>query len=426
MELIKENPKIALAYDLSLLTIALLIAVLPKLVVLGFLFMFTTIVYGLTKKQFSFQFDSILAAFAVLYLIYLLGAVFTHNPSAASRYLEYKLSFLLVPFLFSFRPKFRSNLSFPIIGLSLGILAVSIWGLTKAFAVYAITHYALAAFTASNICVDHPTYFAAFTMVSIAGIWYLYKIKSPGFTGKWIFLYLLFAIVMLFLSYAMAAILFFLLVVSFLILRWIYIKINRWIAILLLVISPFLLFFTVTNIPAFKDEINNSMIAFKSYIANPSEFIQGREGVPSGDQVRLIMWTVSAKAWWKHPFGVGTGNVDEYLSLELKAAGQKELAHKDENNEIRYNPHNQFLQTGLEVGLLGIFTFLFVLISSIRKGFKTSNWLLILVVSCLIFNCLFESILQRQTGIVFFTFWICLLLIHSKSITQIQINRQND
>ncbi len=426
MDSTKENQKIALAYNLSLLMIAFLIAVLPKLVVLGFLAMFVIVVFGLVKKQFFFQFDSVLTAFVLLYIIYVVGAFFTHNSAAAGKYLEYKLSFILMPFLFSFRPKFAFKLSFPIIGLSLGILAVSIWGIAKAIAVYSVTHYALTAFTASNICIDHPTYFAAFTMVSMAGIWYLHKIKSPGFTGKWIFLYLLFAIVMLFLSYAMAGILFFILLVSFLILRWIYIKINKWIAISLLVFSPFMLYFTVTNIPAFKDEINNSVVAFKNYISNPSDFIQGEEGVPSGDKVRLIMWTVSAKAWWKHPFGVGTGNVDEYLSLELKAAGQKELAQKDENHEIRYNPHNQFLQTGLEVGLLGIFTFLFMLIFSIRKGFKTQNWLLVLVVSCLIFNCFFESILQRQTGIVFFTFWICLLVIHSKSILQIQLNPQND
>ncbi len=426
MESIAENNKIALAYHLSLLSIAFLIAILPKMVVLGFLLMFLSIVYGLIRKQFIFQFDSVLGAFALLYVIYLIGAFFTHNSSAAGKYLEYKLSFILMPFLFSFRPKFVLKLSFPIIGLSLGILAVSIWGFTKAIAVYSVTNYALAAFTASNICIDHPTYFAAFTMVSMAGIWYLHKIKSPGFVEKWIYLYILFAIVMLFLSYAMAAILFFLLVVSFLIFRWIYFKINKWIAISLLVFLPFMLFFTVTNIPAFKDEINNSMVAFKSYIANPSVFIQGEEGIASGDKVRLIMWTVSAKAWWKHPFGVGTGNVDEYLSLELKAAGQKELSQKDQNNEIRYNPHNQFLQTGLEVGAFGFFTFLFILIFSIRNGLKTPSWLLILVVSCLIFNCLFESILQRQTGIVFFTFWICLLVIHSKSIFHIQLNQRND
>jgi O-antigen ligase len=425
MKLVKENKNIALAYNLSLLSIVFLIAILPKMVVWGFILMFLSVVFGLIKKQFSFQFNSVLLAFTLLYFIYLIGACFTHNYSAAAKYLEYKLSFILIPFLFSFRPKFEFKLSFPIIGLSLGIIAVSIWGFAKAFAVYSVTHYALTAFTASNICVDHPTYFAAFTLVSVAGIWYLHKIKSRGFTGKWIFLYLIFAVIMLFLSYAMAAILFFLLIVSFMILRWIYFKINRWLAISMLLFLPFLMFFTITNIPAFKDEINNSMVAFKSYIENPSEFIHREEGVASGDKVRLIMWTVTAKAWWKYPFGVGTGNVDEYLSLELKAAGQKELAQKDEKNEILYNPHNQFLQTGLEVGAFGFFALLFILGTSIRIGLKTQNWLLLFVISCLIFNCLFESILQRQTGIVFFTFWICILVIHSKSTFPNKLNQPN-
>jgi O-antigen ligase len=155
------------------------------------------------------------------------------------------------------------------------------------------------------------------------------------------------------------------------------------------------------------------MEALKSYVAHPSKFVEGKNEGLSGDQVRLVMWTVSVKAWSNNPLGVGTGNVDECLSKELKRIGQNELAKLGENREIRYNPHNQFLQIGLEIGILGLIVFLYTMVSAIRRGLFHQNWFLILLVSCLLFNCLFESMLQRQTGIVFFTFWICLLSVHS-------------
>jgi O-antigen ligase len=413
MELIKNKVTFAHSYQLSLGLIALLIAFLPKMVVLGFILLFVSIIFGIKNKQVKFHIDTVLLSFTLLYVAYLIGCAFTHNSDAAGKYLEYKLSFILVPLLFSFRPKFNVNLAFPIVGLSVGIIASSLLGILKALSIYSETNIAFTSFTSSNICIDHPSYFAAMTTVSIAGIWFLHKNKYSGFTRNWVFIYMIFALCMLCLSYAMAGILFLLLVTSWIILRWIYTKINPWFSLSLLLVFPILLFFSVTNVSGFKDEITNSMEALKSYVANPSKFVEGKNEALSGDHVRLVMWTVSVKAWSKHPWGVGTGNVDECLSKELKQIGQNELATLGDNGEIRYNPHNQFLQIGLEIGILGLFVFLYGLISAIRRGLANKNWFLILIVSCLLFNSLFESMLQRQTGIVFFTFWICLLSVHS-------------
>jgi O-antigen ligase len=413
MELIKNKVTIALSYQLSLGLIALLMAFLPKMVVLGFIFMFASIIFGIKNKQVKFHVDSVLLSFTLLYVAYLIGCIFTDNADAAGKYLEYKLSFILVPLLFSFRPKFNVNLAFPIIGLSIGIMASSLLGILKAISIYSETKIAFTSFTSSNICIDHPTYFAAMTTVSIAGIWFLHKNKFAGFTGNWVFIFLVFALCMLCLSYAMAGILFLLLVTSWIILRWIYTKINRWFFLSLLIIFPILLFFSITNVSGFKDELTNSMEALKIFATDPNKFVEGKNEALSGDQVRLVMWTVSVNAWSKNPWGVGTGNVDECLSRELKRIGQNELATLGDNREIRYNPHNQFLQIGLEIGFLGLFIFLYGMISAVRRGLTSKNWFLILIVSCLLFNSLFESMLQRQAGIVFFTFWICLLSVHS-------------
>lgn len=121
-----------------------------------------------------------------------------------------------------------------------------------------------------------------------------------------------------------------------------------------------------------------------------------------------------------HPFGVGTGNVDEYLSKELVKLKQKELIHHN------YNPHNQFLQTAVEIGFFGLLVLFSIVFFGLYYGFKYRNWLLIIIIGSLFFNCLFESMLQRQSGIVFYCFWICLLECYLKSNSQLFSKNQND
>lgn len=405
----KINP-LAFSYHFSLGLIAFLIASFPKLIVLGFISLFLSLLFAGMKKQVKFSFHPVLMGFVLLYLAYVVGSFFTNNPHLAGNYLEYKLSFILIPILFSFRPRFKVETSYALIGLVLGIILVSIFGIAKAFTIYSTTGVFLTSFTSSSICIDHPTYYAAFVTVSSMGVLYYFRSKTIFFVKTWVYPFLFFGFIMLLLSYSMAAILFLFLLIALVVLRWLYVRINKWLTLSLLVFAPFLLFLSLTNLPAFKDEIKNTTDAFQAYLSNPSEFVKGHEGVPSGDKVRLIMWTVSASECLEHPFGVGTGNVDAALSEGLFKIGQEEMAQKDEHQEITYNPHNQFLQTTLEIGVFGLLILSFILGKSIQIGYQSNNWFLVFLVCNLIFNSLFESMLQRQSGIVFFTFFICLLV----------------
>ena len=84
-------------------------------------------------------------------------------------------------------------------------------------------------------------------------------------------------------------------------------------------------------------------------------------------------------------------------------------------NGIQYNPHNQFLQTALEIGIVGLLLLLTLFGSTLRFAWKHRNYALLIMTACLVFNALFESMFQRQSGIVFFSFWICLLIVYSNS-----------
>lgn len=405
--------KLAFGYSFSLGLIAFLITSFPKLIALGFILLFITLLVAGFKKQLKFTLQPVLLGFILFYLAYFVGYFFTENAHLAGNYLEYKLSFILIPLLFSFRPKFNVETSYSIIGLVLGVVTISILGISKAFSIYSTTGNLLTSFTSSSICIDHPTYYAVFVTASLIGVLYYYRLQTVFFHKTGVFLFIGFAVVMLFLSYSIAAILFLFLLIAFVVLRGMYLKFNKWVTLTTLFFAPFLLFFVLTRVPALKDEIKNTTDAFQAYLSNPAKYVSGHEGVPSGDKVRLIMWTVSASECLKHPLGVGTGNVDEALSVGLSQIGQAEMAKKDANNEITYNPHNQFLQTTLEIGIFGLMIFGFILWKSIQIGLKNKNWFLIIITCSLIFNGLFESVLQRQSGIVFYTFFLCLYSLNT-------------
>ena len=409
-----EKPKLNIQdyYHLSVSLIMILIAVVPRLVLIGFVFMFLISIYGFIKNQFILKINTIIIAFILFYIIYCFGILFSNDRSSALKVLEYKLSFLLIPIVFIFKPKFNFKLAYPIIGLAGGIVVVSVLGFVKAVKIFQLTQNISESFKSSNICIDHPTYYSAMTTVAMAGFWFLHKRGIPGFTFKRIFPFLLFGGVMIFLSFSSAALLFIMIVFSFIVTRILYQKVSSPMAAAILIVAPFAIYTVVSNIPILRNEARNAAKSLDSYASNPMEFVEGKDEGMIGEEVRLVMWTITAKECIEHPMGVGTGNVDESLSAALLKVNRNDMAKKMPNNEIRYNPHNQFLHTALELGVIGLCVFLLILIKSIQLGIRNRNRLLLLVIACLSFNCLFESMLQRQTGIVFFTFWIVLLSIH--------------
>jgi len=81
---------------------------------------------------------------------------------------------------------------------------------------------------------------------------------------------------------------------------------------------------------------------------------------------------------------------------------------------IGMNPHNQFLQVLLGTGIIGLLSYIFFVIYSILKGFKAGKELYLSFLVIFFMCTLTESMLERQQGLVFFSFFYCLLLFHQK------------
>lgn len=399
--------------------VSLLFCVAPRSVTLLVVGILVLVIAGYRRKQLRVCISKPLVFLALLYIAYLIGVAFTHDQELAARYVENKLSFLVFPLLFSFRSKEPVQLAGPLIGLSAGLVIASGIGFYNALHCDSVTFGTLGCFTGSFISpIHHPTYFCVFLLIAATGNWIGYARRRKGFSLWWLLPFTVFALMMYVLCFSLAALLFATLLSVVLAGIFVYRRFGKRVLIVLCCCSP-LLFLTVFSIPRLNLEVLNTTNALSAYLADPVKFVTSEDETHTGDNLRLVMWTVAGQKMLENPLGVGTGNVDAHLRGRLSTLGQHTLANKEEVD----NPHNQYLQTGLEIGFEGLLILLLIMISAIRFAWKHKNWLLLVLMTGLAFNCFFESMLQRQSGIFFYSFWLCLLVAYSRSLQPVAGNQ---
>jgi O-antigen ligase len=401
-----KNFKFETIYSFLWVGFLIVFFVAPKISTLILILSVLFFIYSLITKKVIFSFKKLYIPFILFYIAYVVGVLFTNHTSVALKILENKLSLLIFPFLFSFRLSDKTMVFRKItIGLIVGVILSSLVGVFNAFKLYFVNHSILSFLTIGISPIHHPSYFVVFHIVSSVLFIYGFQSKWSGFTRKKMIVFLMFSFVFQCLCLSLAGLIFLFSIFFVGVLFYLYKRLSKNVFRISALILPFLLIGIFFSVPQFEGEFNGAFKYAKDYFSNPKEFVLSRKDNLSGTEERLIMWTVTYYEILDFPLGVGTGNVDEHLSKRLNAFGLHKLAKKN------YNPHNQFLQTSLEVGVISMIILLFGLFIWIRKGIQTRFWPLIIVCINLIFNSFFESMLQRQSGIVFYTFIMCLFIL---------------
>ncbi|MNK22604.1 O-Antigen ligase [compost metagenome] len=391
----------------------------PKLTTILVLLLAVLMIIGHVKKQVSWKFNTPGLLLMALYLIYLIGVFFAHELANGLKYAEYKLALFVIPLLLSMRPKFELKLQWPVIGLVIGTLVVIGIGIVSSCNCYERHQWLLYCFSSSYISpVHHPSYFSGFLLFATAAAWYGYRKSWKGFRWYTVVPYSLVTLVFYFFCLSLAGILFLGIVLLGLIIYVLYRKAGKWIALIALILAPVLLVLVLGNLPGFKEDVRKTKAGFEEYLTDSQAFLDKRvnDSEIPGNQKRLVMWRITLELIAEHPLGVGTGNVDEYLFARLKKYGFDQLVKDD------LNPHNQYLQTALEIGILGLLVLLTFIGSGIYLAIKHRSFLLLLLISGLAFNMLFESMLQRQSGIIFYSFWIPVLILSIFNASKVQSN----
>lgn len=382
-----------------------LLSVLPHLVPLSIIILAVAVIFGYFRKEISFYFNKINLLFITLYLAYAFGCFFSDFPEIAGRYLEYKLSLIVFPVILMIRINKPFSFQNMFIGLVLGCITGAVIGSWNGYQCFENGGNFNCFLSSSVSTIIHPTYFSVYTTIAIVSIWIGYVRKYLFFSLPacvFITLFLVFYTVFMMSLTGML----FLGMLGFAVLAWFIYTKWKWTGLTAFIfLTPALLFLSYKAIPQVKHEIDDVVYYGKRYLDNSENYFESLYYPYSGTESRLIMWRISVEQLKETPWGLGTGNVDHALQSRMKGKLNEEFVERN------LNSHNQFLQTGLEVGITGLLILVALMLTTLIKAVREKNILLLAVAVSFAFNCLFESMLQRQSGIVFYTVMICLLTV---------------
>jgi O-antigen ligase len=157
---------------------------------------------------------------------------------------------------------------------------------------------------------------------------------------------------------------------------------------------------TWQTVPYFQDRIYDLRNAFET------------KDKDSGTSIRRVAWEESAEIIKENVLvGVGTANVKTELHKRFVA---KKL---DRAAEINLDPHNQYLQSFAEHGILGLLALISLLVYPIYIGIKDKSVLLTLFGFTFLIAASTESIFQTQGGIIYYLLFLSLLLVNRRYLS---------
>lgn len=404
------NQKIE-TYLFALLT--LLIPIIPKLVPLVIILLVLTIVIRafLLKKTIkpnnvSFKPQDLIF---VLFLLYLIGMTYSSNLHFGWKDIEAKLSFVIFPLIFLLMryKNIKINTQFVLMFFILGCFFSTILNIFEGLTCYLSTKNT-SCFLSSKLTYNlHVNHISIYYGAAILALIYL---RIP----RWIktvsiLWFLLFIVAFLSLGAYIALFIGF---VFFVFLKRKQIK-HFWKKII-----PIALLTSIIGVTFYYEFSNNYEQMYKDI--NSKEELYVRANTYSESLLtRIVVWDVAFYELMNHPFGVGTGDVKDQLIAHYKEKGLTKMERQ------KLNPHNQYLQTGVSIGLLGIFALLSLFIFTIKKSFKENNTVLYVFAVVVMINMLFESFLEIQAGIVFTTLFLYLFDLFNSQNNQFNVKDSN-
>ena len=379
---------------------------LPGLTGLFCLLFLVIVITGIVNKELTFKFNIILLGVSLFLPYYSLYAMNAVDPQEAMFGIEKKLSFVLFPLVFSFVPTFYLNKRFLENGFLISLFLMLFLCYLGAFFNYEEHNYDTAYLFSSHFSglFHHPTYVSVFCAL---GIFMLFKRWEAPMTMRE---HLFSAVGILFLLYthvhleSLSGLLFAVLLMTCLVGYWLFKKQGWTVLIGVFTLGMLVSYLGIYFIPSLRSNVLDSVSFVRNYVKDPYAYTHLPRGEIRGNDARLILWTASAEILREHPNGVGVGNLPTTMEAKLLEYGQVNLAKE------HLNPHNQFFHTAVETGWIGLLWLLALLISMLWYGWKNKQGILILVVCAFAFNSLFESMLERQSGIVFWLLWSCLFI----------------
>lgn len=337
----------------------------------------------------------------LFFILNLIGLFWSENLQKGLLHIEIKASLLLMPFLVLARPDLNENL------------------VSKIKTFFAGSAFIIALFLLLR------SFFVGFVG---RGSWLIYGEFSPLFHPSYLSMYFLFAIVLMFdkgnqiiklksiyiflIVSVLGASVFFLasklnVFLLFLILLFQFIRIikGQFSTLKIYILSTVFILGTLTAFYLNQSIYERFAVGWET-IKNP-EAIQLND--TESNAARLLIWRSAVELIIEHPFGVGTGDVNIELSKKYHENGYIGIESK------QLNAHNQFLQTSVAIGILGMCLLLLIMLIPFVQSIVSKDYVFAGFLFIVFSNALVEAILEAQAGVIFFGFFYSLLLRNARS-----------
>ncbi len=345
---------------------------------------------------------------ALLLVVYFLwcvfGLLYTSNLKEGSNDVFQKIPFLAFALLLGAMPQFLKYRDKVLHAFLLALGAICIYSFAEAYLSFRETQDPLEFYFTKLVVSERvpPHYLGMYLNFGYAVLLYnILRQKSYINRVLDVFLALLFFVTLIFLSVRMQYLTF---VLINLILIWRFSREKKgqlfaWGAMLAVLVGFSLAIYSFEGSRRRVTDAINEAISFKEKVNDKQT------------NHRKFLWKYGWESIREHPvLGVGTGAADDALSQKLQKSdaqfwnGQDLYYIRDQ----AYNFHNEYLQQLGAHGSTGLFILLLLLAVPIL-GISTPYEGKIFIVVCAL-SFLTESMLQRQAGILFFSFFYPLLL----------------
>lgn len=337
--------------------------------------------------------------FAVLYLIHLIGMINTNNIRSGLFDLEVKASLLIFPLIFvtldprTLEEKWMIRVWFAFIG---GCLSSLLFGLGRAFWMWQQSGDIMSFFYTGLSYSHHPSYLALYLNLAIALVTIILVEHKSLLTKTFrIFLILLLALFMVFIVLLSSKAGILGLVIT-LVISMMYLIIRQ--KLMVEGILGFLL--SITFLLLMLNAFPYSVLRLKTASAVMEAHDEVKKDDTEGTAERILIWQAGLRLAWEHFLtGAGTGDVKDVLMAEYEKKGMKAAS------EQRLNAHNQYLQTTVALGVIGLLVLILILLLPALQAYRQNNFPYFVFLVLLGFNLLFESMLETQAGVVFYAFF---------------------
>jgi O-antigen ligase len=327
-----------------------------------------------------------------LYLAHMAGMLYTENVPRGMRDLEQKLGLLLFPMLFATAAPVGAKQGRQVFAaFGAGVMVAIVYAFGESWLKYLHTGDVLSFYMSEFSHVHHPGYLALYICVSLAALFFYTGREGAKGSAALLLLSVPAVVALVFAASKTGTILLACLVLYWLVYAFRQMALWRWHTGAVLLVAVFFAIYTIHD-PVLKTQITTSVQIAAGQTDEPVREIEST-------QARIIAWSAAWELMKQHPLGVGTGDVNDAFVQRFREQGYHELA------DMELNPHNNYLQIGVALGWPGLALWLLTLLICTWRAWQKKDWIYGYFILAIALHMLTESILEKQSGLVFLAFF---------------------